>query len=203
MSLLPPFLGTALESAPARTVLAGLNHLLGQAAWGRDRLKPHAGRRLRLELGPVRLALAVDEEGLFRAEEGEGEADVAIVLPADAPLRLLRGGVAEVMKGAQVTGNADLAETVGFVLRNLRWDAEEDLSRVVGDIAAHRIAEGGARLAAWQKDAAGRIAENIGEYLRHESPQLVRRDELSRFGGEVEELGKRLEALERRLAKRP
>ncbi len=187
---------------PTQPILLGLNHLLGQAGWARDRLKSCAGRRARLGLGPVVLNLAVSAEGLFAAaEESAGEADVAIALPLDAPLRMVQGGVAEVMKGAQVSGAADMADALGFVLRNLRWDAEEDLSKLVGDIAAHRLVKGAESFVAWQKDAATRLTENLGDYLLHENPQLVKGEDFRAFGDEVAALAAAVEALEKRLNK--
>ncbi|HEX5392179.1 MAG TPA: SCP2 sterol-binding domain-containing protein [Rhodocyclaceae bacterium] len=184
---------------PTQPVLFALNHLLGQSGWARDRLKDFAGRSARLGVGPMGLHLAISDDGLFVAAAGEAASDVTINLPADAPLRFMRGGVAEVMKGAQVTGAADLADALGFVLRNLRWDAEEDLSKWVGDIAAHRLVRGAESVVAWQKDAAQRFAENLGEYLTYENPQLVRKAELDSFATEVAELAAALDKVEKRL----
>jgi ubiquinone biosynthesis protein UbiJ len=189
---------------PTQPVLLALNHLLGQSGWARDRLKDFAGRSARLGVGPMGLHIAITDEGLFveASREGDAAPDVTISLPADAPLRFMRGGVAEVMKGAQVTGAADLADALGFVLRNLRWDAEEDLSKFVGDIAAHRLVRGAESLVAWQKDAAQRFAENMGEYLTFENPQLVRKAELDSFATELAELAAALDKVEKRLAGR-
>jgi len=181
-------------------ILFGLNHLLSQAGWARDRLKSYAGRQAKLSLGPVVLNLTISSDGLFTSTvDGSDNPDVSIALPADAPFRLLQGGVAEVMKAAQVTGAADMADALGFVLRNLRWDAEEDLSKIVGDIAAHRIVRGTESFVAWQKDAATRLSENLSEYLLHENPQLVNTGEFHTFSDEVAALRAAVDALEKRL----
>lgn len=186
---------------PNQPALLALNHLLGQASWARDRLRDFAGRSARLGLGPLGLHLAINDEGLFveAAREEDATPDVTITLPADAPLRLVRGGVAEVMKGAQVTGAADLADALGFVLRNLRWDAEEDLSKWVGDIAAHRLVRGAESFVSWQKDAAQRFAENFGEYLTYENPQLVRKAELDAYIRELADTASAVDRLAQRL----
>ena len=190
-----------LPFSPIQPVLQGLNHLLGQASWARDRLKDYQGRQARLGLGPVVLNLSITAEGTFAPAIEGGEPDVAIALPVDAPLRMMQGGVAEVMKGAQVTGAADLADALGYVLRNLRWDAEEDLSQFVGDITAHRIVKGAESFVAWQKDAATRVGENLTEYLLHENPQLVKQDTFATFSNDVATLRAQMDALEKRLAK--
>jgi len=189
---------TPFPLAPADAALAALNHLLDPSAWARDRLRGFAGRRARLYAPPLTLDFRIGEDGLLQAAGSDGAPQATIELPLDAPLRLLRGGTAEVMKAARIEGAADLADALGFVLRNLRWDAEEDLSKLVGDIAARRIAQGAHAFTAWQKDAATRLAENLAEYLREENRLLVGRHELDTFATEVRDLLDRLDKVERR-----
>lgn len=182
-----------------RAVLAGLNHVLGQSAWARDRLAPFAGRHARLTMPPLQLGLVVTTDGQFEPAADEGQPDVQIILPADAPFLLLQGQD-RVMQAARVEGAAEFATELAFVLKNLRWDAEEDLSRLVGDIAAHRIVGGVAAFTAWQKDAANRLAENLVAYATEETPLLPRAAEQRAFAEEAAELRAALDAAERRVA---
>ena len=123
-------------------LLAAFNHLLAQAPWARERLRPYAGRTARFTLPPLAGAFGIDPEGHVAAPPASCEvADVTIHLPAAAPLLALQG-LDVLMRGVRLEGAVDFAESLGFVLKHLRWDAEEDLSRVVGDIAAHRIVGG-------------------------------------------------------------
>jgi ubiquinone biosynthesis protein UbiJ len=179
-------------------LLQAFNHLLAAAPWAREKLVPFAGRRARLVLGPLPLAFRIAPDGTFESL-GAGEPSVEIVLPATAPLALIEGREA-MMRGAHITGAADFAEALGFVLRKLDWDVEEDLSRVVGDIAAHRLAKTAGSIAAAQADAARRLAENVGEYLRYEQPAGVDQRAMAAFAGEVGALRQAADALERRLA---
>jgi ubiquinone biosynthesis protein UbiJ len=78
-------------------------------------------------------------------------------------------------------------------------DFEEALSRVVGDIAAHRIAGGLASAAAWQRDAATRLAENVVEYLTEENPVLVPRRDLLALRDDTDALRADLDRIEKRL----
>ena len=180
-------------------ILSALNHLLGQAAWARQQLKPFAGRKASFDMPPWQLAFAISADGYFEPV-AEGEIDVTVTLPADTPLAALQG-LDRAMAGAHVTGNAEFATALSFVLKNLRWDAEEDLARLVGDIAAHRIAGAAASLAAWQKRAADSLATNLAEYLTEEAQLLTPARELADFRAEVEELGDRLAALEARVGR--
>lgn len=179
-------------------LLQAFNHLLAAAPWAREKLVPFAGRRASLVLGPLPVDFRIAPDGTFESL-GTGSPAVEIVLPATAPLALLEGRAA-LMRGAHITGAADFAEALGFVLRNLDWDAEEDLSRVVGDIAAHRIVKTAAGFAAAQADTARRLAGNVGEYLRYEQPVGVDKRALAAFAGEVGALRQEADALERRLA---
>lgn len=178
--------------------LQAFNHLLAAAPWARAKLAPFAGRRARLVLGPLPLEFRIAPDGTFESL-GTGEPAVEIVLPAGAALALLQGRDA-MMRDAHITGAADFAEALGFVLRHLDWDAEEDLSRVVGDIAAHRLVKTAGNVAAAQAEAARRLAENVAEYLRYEQPAGVGKAALAAFAVEVGALRQAADALERRLA---
>lgn len=179
-------------------VVAAVNHLLGQSGWARTRLAPFAGRCARFDMPPWRLAVFVTDDGYLRAATDPPEADVTVTLPADSPLRALHG-IAGVMADAHVIGNAEFATELSFVLRNLRWDAEEDLSRLVGDIAAHRLAGAASAFVAWQKRSAENLGQNISEYLAEEAQVLTPARELAQLRGDLEDFERRLAALQARV----
>ena len=190
-------------------VLAGLNHVLGQSAWARQRLAPFAGRHARLSMPPWRLRLAVTGDGLFEAAVDETAPDVEITLPAEAPFFAFQDRE-RVMQAVRVEGGAEFATELAYVLKNLRWDFEEDLSRAVGDIAAHRLAGGLAAFADWQKEAAARFAENLGTYITAEAPLLVAHADYQAFADDVaasltavERAERRVEALAQSLGSQP
>ena len=97
------------------------------------------------------------------------------------------------------TGDAELAAALQYLARHLRWEVEEDLSRVVGDVAAHRIASTARDFLAWQKDAGVRLGENVAEYLTEEAALVAPPAALARFGRDVADLVDALERLEKRL----
>lgn len=180
-------------------LLAGLNHLLQGSGWATARLVPFAGRRARFELPPFHFAVCVTDDGLFGLSAEPGEPDVVISLPAETPF-LLPQGIDKVVSVAQVVGNAEFATGLSFIFRRLRWDVEEDLSTVVGDIAAHRMVQGANHMVAWHKQAAKHLAENLGEYFVHENPLLVATAEFVTWRDDIGSLGAGLSRLEARLA---
>ncbi|MEY2690093.1 MAG: hypothetical protein RL375_4293 [Pseudomonadota bacterium] len=54
----------------------------------------------------------------------------------------------------EIRGDAALAAEVGWLAENLRWDIEDDLARIVGELPAHQLA----KAARWMVDAARRLA---------------------------------------------
>jgi ubiquinone biosynthesis protein UbiJ len=177
--------------------VVALNHLLRDAQWARERLAPSAGKTVRLAVWPVTVDLAINPDGTL-SEVAVERPDVIITLPAGAPLAAL-GGREALLRQARVTGSAELADTFGFVLRNLRWDYEEDLSQVLGDVAAHRIGGSLRRFGAWQASAANNIIENLGEYLREEQPVFASSALVGEFGSTVDRLRDDLARLEKRI----
>lgn len=182
-----------------RAALVALNHLLQGAGWARTRLAPFAGKAVRLSLPPLRLDLTVTGAGMFEQSVLENF-DVEITLPADTPLLALHG-TETVFKTASISGLAEFADALGFVLRNLRWDFEEDLSRHVGDIAAHRIAGLLTAFGAWHRQAKQHLAENIAEYLTEENPTLANPVAVTAFSKATDHLRDDLRQLEQRVAR--
>ena len=183
-------------------VLTATNHLLAQAGWARQRLQPHAGRTARLVLSPVaEIDFSVANDGQLAEWSGEEAPEVSLRLAvADLP-RLLVDGLETAMRHVRIEGNAEFAEALGFVFRHLRWDAEEDLSRLFGDIAAHRLVEGGRKVVDEGRRSLERATGNVAEYLTEESTLLVPRKALPAFAEEVVALRDAVARLDKRVAR--
>jgi ubiquinone biosynthesis protein UbiJ len=139
---------------------------------------------------------------LERSPEGAASTLLVKLRPGALALLLARDKAARGQ--IELDGPADLAAAVDTLVRDLGWDFEEDLSRVFGDVVAHRLASGGRAFAAWQREALVRLAENFAEYWVEERPLLVRpadaqrfRDDAGALQDEVARLEKRIERLER------
>jgi ubiquinone biosynthesis protein UbiJ len=183
-----------------RGAIAILNHLLKDADWARDRLAPFAGRRACLELTPITLDFEVQSDGYLASPSADTAIDVRIALPAGTPLLALQGRDA-VVREARVAGAADFADALAAVLRDLRWDFEEDLSQIVGDAAAHRLAGALGVFAKRQQQSARNLAENVVEYLRDEQPVLPRRSDVREFVDAVDALRDDIDRLDKRIAR--
>ncbi|MBL8414066.1 MAG: hypothetical protein JNM42_06490 [Propionivibrio sp.] len=180
--------------------LGWVNRLLVGEDWARERLKAFAGQTARLELGALSLPLAITASGYFVAGDRNAAASVTLKLPADAPLLALTDRPA-LRAATQISGAADLAESLGFVFRNLHWDAESDLALLTGDIAARRLLEGGKQLVKWQQQQAKNLALGLAEYFTEESPSIARHQDVSTFCLEISNLQEDLAELEKRVTR--
>ena len=100
----------------------------------------------------------------------------------------------------EAAGDADFATAINHVARNLRWDVEEDLSRVFGDIAAHRMAESGRTLRRWGEQALENTGRSFAEYWTEEQPLIAGARDLEAFNRAVDEVRDDVARLEKRLA---
>ncbi len=189
----------------ADMAIAGLNHVLSGEEWASNHLKAFSGQTLRLETGSMALALNITPDGFFRRQQHDSEGGMPAVilsLPADIPLRLLSGRTdrSSLLASARISGSADLADCLGFVFRNLRWDVESDLAPLLGDIAAHRLVRTGLQILEWQHKQAWSLARNLVEYFTEEKPAIARQQDISEFCNEVGRLQDQLASLEKRIA---
>ena len=183
-----------------RAPITAINHLLNDAPWARERLKPFAGQVVAIDIAPLVLQLEVATDGSVCAPTGDHAASVDITVPL-ASLPLVVQGVEALFRQVRISGNAEMAEAIGFVARNLRWDAEEDLARWVGDIAAHRLATTARAFLDWQKNTVISAAEGLSEYLTEERPLLMKPAPLKPFIDEVDDLRDAIARLEKRVDK--
>ncbi len=180
---------------------AALNHVLRREAWARERLAPFAGETVEVRpafLPPLRLRIEAD--GLLAPAGGEA-AGLTVTVKGDAAAAALKGED-YLLRAVEVSGTAKLAEAVMHLVRHLRWDFEEDLSRVTGDVVAHRVAQGARALAAWAPDAAQRFSESLAADASDEAKLVLGRAELEAFAAGVRELRDGVERLEARVRRR-
>jgi ubiquinone biosynthesis protein UbiJ len=182
-----------------RGAVAGLNHLLAQQPWAAERLRTFAGQSVEFRCPPFPdLRLRILDDGLLDPARGEAASTLVVKLkPGALPFLLARDEAA--LKEVEIEGSADLASTVQYLFRHLFWDLEEDLSRFFGDILAHRLVSQGKAFAAWQREAATRLAENLVEYWTEEQPLLARPADVEKFCRDVDTLRDDAARLEKRI----
>ena len=174
-----------------------LNRLLEAEPWARERLAPFAGMTVELRAPPLpSLRFVILPGGTLEA--GGDDPKLTLTVRPDALPALLQSEE-HFVRSVDVAGDERLAAAVMLLMRHLRWDAEEDLSRLVGDVAAHRLVGLARGFAAWQADAARRLAESLRDYAVEEKRVLVATAEFSHFSAEVARLRDAIDRLEKRV----
>jgi ubiquinone biosynthesis protein UbiJ len=187
------------DQTASRAAATAANHVLAQAAWACTRLKPYAGRTVHVRAAPLALALTVTAEGQWQAAAPGTAADLTVhVTPVLLARLALRDAGA--WRGVVFDGDSAFARDLAFVGEHLRWDAEEDLSRVVGDIAAHRVAQTARTLARWPRESFGHLAQSFAAYWTEEQPLIAGRGDVAAFNRAVDELRDGVARLDARLS---
>ena len=178
-----------------------LNHLLEGEEWARRKLAPFAGESVELRAAPLpALRFTILPGGRVGTVNPAGGNAVSLTVQLKpGALAALARGEEQLMREVEVTGNARLAAEVMALVRHLRWDPEEDLSAVIGDVAAHRAVQTARAFAAWQLDAVGRLGEALADYFAEEKRVLVRRPDFGAFAAEVADLRDAVERLAKRV----
>lgn len=150
-----PLLQTLSNAATARLVLLA-NHVIASEPAAVGKLKPHAGRHIdlhfRLPTGaaawatrlaeplPRHVGLQITPAGLLEWTEPSIAADVAVTPPGGLsvtvdlpdPFQAVRLALKRERPPVTIEGDAALAEAVSWLMKNLRWDIEDDLARWLG-----------------------------------------------------------------------
>jgi ubiquinone biosynthesis protein UbiJ len=180
---------------------AALNHVLKSASWARARLQPFAGKIARLEIVPFRITLAILESGEVANATADAVPDATFTLTPGVALRMLAADP-DAWQKVIVAGDTALAREILYIAQNLRWDVEEDLSRVVGDVAAHRMVKTAVELRRWQRDSAEGLARAAAAYWTEERPLVAGKQDVARFIREVDSLRDDVARLEKRIEQR-
>lgn len=152
--MLPPLLQTLSNAATARLVLLA-NHVIASEPAAVHKLKPHAGRRIDLHLRlpngtawatklaeplPRHVGLLITPAGLLEWAEPSIAADtpvppsggLSVTVDLPDPLQAVRLAFKRERPPVTIEGDAALAEAVSWLMKNLRWDIEDDLARWLG-----------------------------------------------------------------------
>lgn len=140
--------------------------------------------------------------------EHDAEPDVLISGSLLTLAGMIRGGGEAAIRSGEVelTGDAGTAQRFQKLLEYARPDLEEELSRFVGDIAAHRLASIARGIGDWARDVRTTMRGNVREYLQEESREVPSRYEVDRFArdvgtlrDDVDRIAARMQRLENKL----
>jgi len=181
-----------------RSIVA-IEHLLNQhiqeSSAAQDRLFALVGRSLAINIQNFGTNLRLDAEqtrlGVSMISDDSIVATTATI--SGTPLTLLNllnvSTLADFRAaGVEFSGDIQTAEAFAELLRLARPDLEEELSHLVGDIVAHKMARSVRRMKGWGTRAIDALTMDTSEFLQEEIRQLPPRVEVESFSREVERL---------------
>lgn len=147
-SLAPP--DWAIDEIRRRVILL-LNHVLMQEKAATSRLVRSKGQIALVKWRSLAIKIIVTPAGLLDLADAAATPDLTLALTQDSPLAILQALLKGDKPAVHVEGDVQLAAEVNWLADHVRWDIEEDLARVIGDVPAHAL---------------GQAARRIGEALR-------------------------------------
>ena len=154
------------------------NHVVSSEPVAVERLRPHAGRVLRVEFDawpralpalPV-MAFRITPAGLAEwCAEAPAEVDLRLTVDASNPAALALQALSGQQPAMAIDGDVQFAADVDWLTKNLRWDPAADLEPLVGPAVAHEISRFGSMLVRGLRQAmqgAGAAASGAGAVFR-------------------------------------
>ena len=182
-----------------------LNDTIAGTTPARDLCRELAGTTATVRLRGTAIAMTfeVDADGLTLAPGAADEPDISITGALPDFVRVLGGGEEDAIRDGslELLGDAERAAAFRQLLRYARPDAEEHLSRVVGDSAANAAGRFARRLGRWARGARETMTDNVREYLQEERRMVPTRYDIEDFGSDVDRLRDDVDRLAARIGR--
>jgi ubiquinone biosynthesis protein UbiJ len=141
-----------LESEIKQRVLLFLNHVLMQESSALDRLRRQQGRQVQWRWRDLDLRVTITPAGLLERGDSTATPDLVLILNETSPVEVARTVLQGQRPALRIEGDVQLAADINWLVDHVRWDPEEDLARLIGDVPAHRLASAGRRTAEALRD---------------------------------------------------
>jgi ubiquinone biosynthesis protein UbiJ len=105
----------------------------------------------------------------------------------------------QAFKAVKITGDADLAQLLGRLAGQLRWEYEEDLARLVGDAPANFVVRQGKKFITASRSAASDLLDNVIEYVSEERKVLLNKRDFTAHKLTLNDLRESVERIEKRI----
>jgi ubiquinone biosynthesis protein UbiJ len=180
----------------------GINHILGGEPWASAELAKHASKTILLKMPLGELAFKITSAGLLDALQELDSPTLSLEVSSKAlgDLTASSGTLREqAFKAVKITGDADLAQLLGRLAGQLRWEYEEDLARLVGDAPANFAVRQGKKFVAASRSAASDLLDNVVEYVSEERKVLLNKRDFTAHKSAMNDLRESVERIEKRI----
>ena len=177
-----------------------LQHITSQNNWSRPYLVVFAGKVVQFDFVLLKTNLTILEDGSLSLAGESAQPDAFIHIPPSLALRLLAKDEAAKMQ-IKIEGDTHLATELSKILQQMRWDIEEDLSHLVGDITASKVGETTKKVFHETKKQTVNLADMLTEYWQEEKPMLAKKRHIEQFNQDVDTLKSDIARFEKKLQK--
>jgi ubiquinone biosynthesis protein UbiJ len=115
-----------------------LNHVIGAEPEAQSRLMRQKGRCIQLQWQDKVIQLSPTPAGLLE-RVSQPKFDLKLSLTDTSPLAMASAALKGEKPGVHIEGDVQLAAEVNWLIDHVRWDFEEDLSKLLGDAAANTL----------------------------------------------------------------
>lgn len=130
-----------------RRIVVLINHVLQQEPQAMQRLARQKGRVVLAQWRIFTFKVRITPAGLFDLATPDAPFDLCFRVSQESPFDI----AATLMQGQKppvhIEGDVQLAADINWLIDHVRWDLEEDLSRIVGDVPAHSLVQAARTLA--------------------------------------------------------
>lgn len=169
-----------------------------------DKLDELSGKVIAIELkgSGIVIYLLPAKGGFTVLGEYDGEADTTLI---GTPIGLAKLGMAsqssdELFGGdVEVQGDMHLGQRFGEILKGLDLDWEELLSKVMGDVLAHKLGNVVRSGMQWGSTTADTLGKDLAEYMHEESRMLPQQTEINDFLSAIDEFRSDVDRVEARI----
>ena len=193
---------SSTHTIAAGAACRGINHVLSSEPWATGELARHAGKTILLKLPVGDLCFEITPAGLLAVSEASDTSSLVLEVSAKA-LSELTGSTGslreQAFKAVKITGDADLAQLLGRLVGQVRWEYEEDLARLVGDAPANFAVRQGKKFVSASKSAASDLLSNVVEYVSEERKILLNQRDFMAHKNELNELRDAVDRMEKRI----
>ncbi len=138
-----------------------LNHVLMQEPEAMARLARHKGQLIQAQWRSLVIKVQATPAGLLDLAADAAQADLVLVLTESSPLSLAQAALRGDKPAVRIEGDVQLAAEVSWLTEHVRWDLEEDLARVVGDVPAHALGQFAAAAVAGVRQFVAKAAQFV------------------------------------------
>ncbi|MDD2924236.1 hypothetical protein [Rhodoferax sp.] len=130
----------AVTEAQRRMVLL-LNHVLMQESEATARLARQKGQVMLVQWRSFSFKLEATAAGLLDLAAPEAKPDLVLTVTEESALSLAQNALRGEKPAVRIDGDVQLAAEVNWLTEHVRWDLEEDLARIMGDVPARTLSQ--------------------------------------------------------------